>query len=246
MNLILLDQTEIKNGKATIEGRRAEHIRKVIKPAPGDILKAGIINGPVGRGRITACGRAVTLELDDLADPPRGPETILIAALPRPIMLRRVLAQAAAFGVRELHLINSARVEKSFFSASLVKKAAWQEFLIKGLEQGGRTRLPKVLVHNRFRPFIEDFFPDHFATHKRRFIAHPCDNPRATNGDNREAVAAIGPEGGWVDFEIEKFLEQSFTPISLGSTIMRVDWAIPALLSILETTSNLLTGPGAP
>jgi RsmE family RNA methyltransferase len=45
---------------------------------------------------------------------------------------------------------------------------------------------------------------------------------------------AVGPEGGWVDFEIDKFIEQSFVPISMGGErVLRTDTAVVALLSQL-------------
>ena len=44
---------------------------------------------------------------------------------------------------------------------------------------------------------------------------------------------AVGPEGGWVDFEIDKFIEQSFVPISMGERVLRTDTAVVALLSQL-------------
>ncbi len=246
MNLIIIDPKEIKNNKATLSGRRGDHIRKIIKPRRGDTLKIGLINGPTGTGRVIACGRETTIEVRDLDDDAQAPDIIMITALPRPIMLRRVLAQAAAFGVKDLHLINSARVEKSFFSSSLVREEKWREFLVQGLEQGGRTRLPRVLVHKRFRPFVEDLLPGICGNAARRFLAHPASPPPPTDKNGRATVAAIGPEGGWTDFEVEKFLAARFTPISLGTTIMRVDWAVPALLATMETTLPLTLRPAAP
>jgi len=237
MNLIILSPAEIKNDRATLSGRRADHIRKVIKPSPGDILRIGIINGPTGHGRVIECGRSTTIEITDLSEDKPSPGTRLIVALPRPIMLRRILAQAAAFGVSELHLVNGARVEKSFFSSSLVKEKRWDEFLLQGLEQGGRTRLPQVHIHKRFRPFVEDLLPAICRDSRSRLLAHPSSPPARLRTIEPAVIAAIGPEGGWIDFEVEKFLENGFTPISLGSTIMRVDWAVPALLANIEMAS---------
>ena len=46
-------------------------------------------------------------------------------------------------------------------------------------------------------------------------------------------ILAVGPEGGWVDFEIEKFVEQSFVPVSMGERVLRTDTAVVGLLSQL-------------
>ena len=47
MNLILLEQNDFTGGllKAAFGGRRAEHIRQVLKSAVGDTLKVGLLNG---------------------------------------------------------------------------------------------------------------------------------------------------------------------------------------------------------
>ena len=46
-------------------------------------------------------------------------------------------------------------------------------------------------------------------------------------------LLAVGPEGGWVDFEIDKFIEQSFVPVSMGERVLRTDTAVVALLAQL-------------
>jgi len=46
-------------------------------------------------------------------------------------------------------------------------------------------------------------------------------------------LLAVGPEGGWVDFEIDKFIEQDFVPISMGERVLRTDTAVVALLAQL-------------
>ena len=40
---------------------------------------------------------------------------------------------------------------------------------------------------------------------------------------------AVGPEGGWVDYEVQKFREQGFVCCTIGERILKVDTAIIAL-----------------
>jgi RsmE family RNA methyltransferase len=239
MNLILLDQQELDNDTVTLTDRRCTHIRKVLRNQVGDKVRVGLINGPIGRGCILALEpRQAVLTLTFDNQPPPPPLTDLILALPRPIMLKRVLSQAVQIGVGRIFLINANRVEKSFFSASLLQDDNLQNFLRLGLEQAMDTRLPEVSLHPRFLPFVEDVLPGLTYPGTTRLVAHPTATstlPKACPPQLMErALIAIGPEGGWVDFEIDQFQEQGFRAFSLGPRILRVDTAVPALLAQIE------------
>ena len=244
MNLILLFPEEVSGDRACLSDRRAEHIRTVLRSKAGDRLRIGLLNGPLGTATVEMMNRSgVTLRLDLHGPVPPLPPTALILALPRPIMLRRVLAQASALGVERIFLINANRVEKSFFQASLLQDNAYQTALIQGLEQAMDTRLPELSIHQRFRPFIEDVLPGYLADYPVRLIAHPT-APADLGGAapmpfTRRTILAIGPEGGWVDFELDRFSACGFRGFTLGPRILRVDSAVPALLAQLELLRRL-------
>ena len=233
MNLILINPDDVKDDRIILTGRRGNHIRKVLRAKINDTVKIGAINGNMGTGLITEmAGDKITLRLSLDTPPPPRPLIDLILALPRPIMLKRILVQAVTMGVNHIYLINANRVEKSFFSASLLKDGEWQNYLLQGLEQAVDTRLPGLTIHNRFRPFVEDVLPGCLTGIKHRFVAHPAGNSLHLDSLETGRVAlAIGPEGGWVDFEIEKFAQAGFKTMSLGPRIMRVDTAVPALMA---------------
>jgi RsmE family RNA methyltransferase len=47
-------------------------------------------------------------------------------------------------------------------------------------------------------------------------------------------VVAIGPEGGWVPFEVQLLQARGFAPFGLGPRILRVDVAVPFVLGQVE------------
>jgi len=116
VNLILIHPDEITAEQVELSDRRAEHIYKVLRSKEGDLVRVGVINGRMGLGRIKGLyDRKVLLDLT-LSEKPLPPPPIdLIIAMPRPIMLKRVLSQASSLGVSRIFLINANRVEKSFF-----------------------------------------------------------------------------------------------------------------------------------
>jgi len=235
MNLLLVKPHEIRDHRVELTGRRAEHIRKVLRAGQGDEVRVGVVNGPMGLGRILLLENSrVILSLCLTVTPPPPPATDLILALPRPIMLKRVLAQAASLGVSRIFLINARRVEKSFFHAGIIRDNTLEEPLLLGLEQAVDTILPQISVHERFRPFVEDLLPGLLLHCPTRLLAHPGGDQTLARLDagtgKQRIILAIGPEGGWVDFEAHKFQEQGFTLFSMGPRILRVDTAVPALL----------------
>ena len=244
MNVLLIDPREITDGGlAVLDDRRSEHIVRVLGGKAGDSIRAGIINGPLGSALIVdvekgPAGRSrVTLRFSPEGGAPAQPPVDLILGLVRPIMLKRILAQAASLGVGKIFLINANRVEKSFFGASLLQEENYRPHLLHGLEQAKDTRLPQISIHERFRPFVEDFLPTIAHLYGKMLVAHPgaARDLKKAAGDNGRGrtLLAIGPEGGWVDFEIDRFAGQSFVPFSLGGRILRTDTAVVALLAQL-------------
>jgi RsmE family RNA methyltransferase len=161
-------------------------------------------------------------------------------------MLRRILGQVAALGIGTLFIIHANRVEKSFWDASLLEEHEYLEHLRHGLEQAVDTRLPQVRIFNKFKPFVEDFLPLVKDDYRFRILAHPygastlagCLGP----GKGR-IVVAVGPEGGWVDFEVERCEAQGFRCCSLGERILKVDTAVVALHARISAIWELLGQP---
>jgi 16S rRNA U1498 N3-methylase RsmE len=65
-----------------------------------------------------------------------------------------------------------------------------------------------------------------------RFVAHPGAPPLAEVAA-LPCVLAVGPEGGWIERELDTFVARGFTPVSLGPPILRVETAVAALLGQL-------------
>ena len=156
----------------------------------------------------------------------------LLLALPRPKMLRRVLQTVAAMGVPKLVLLNSYRVEKSFWQTPFLEPSAIREQLILGLEQARDTVLPEVVIEKRFKPFVEDRLPQ-LAAGTCGLVGHPGDFPPCPRAISEPVTLAIGPEGGWIPYEVDKLAAAGLQPVQLGDRILRVETAVTALLARL-------------
>lgn len=235
MNLLLLHpQDFIDDQRVRISGCRVEHMHAVQRAQCGQTLRAGILNGATGQARLEALD-ATTAELIFTAtdsSPPALPLT-LILALPRPKMLRRILQAATVQGVKTIYLINSYRVEKSFWQTPFLESEAIREQLLLGLEQAGDTVLPQVVLRQRFKPFVEDELPA-IAADSRALIAHPGGYPPCPIALDQSCTLAVGPEGGWIPYEVELMQRAAgFEAVALGRRILRVETAVTALLARL-------------
>ena len=233
MNLILLFDTDfVADNRVRLTGRRMVHIKKVHRARSGDRLSVGRLNGSMGRA--TVCDMAkdhvdLVLLPEALPPPPPLPVT-LVVALPRPKMLRRILQTIAALGVKSLFLINTWRVEKSFWSSDKMTRDHMEKELILGLEQGRDTQMPQVHLRRLFAPFVREELPD-ICRGKKAVVAHPgavAPCPPVVCGP---AVLALGPEGGFIQREVETFMNMGFTGVTLGERILRLETAVPYLLS---------------
>lgn len=234
MNLLLLAPADfVAADRVLLDGRRLKHLQEVHRAEAGETLRVGLLDGDMGEGRLLRLD-ATSAELQvrfDQPPPAKLPITLLLA-LPRPKMLRRVLQTVATMGVPRLVLLNSYRVEKSFWQTPFLEPAAIREQLILGLEQARDTVLPEVIIEKRFKPFVEDRLPQ-LAASTLGLVGHPGDFPACPRAVTGPVTLAIGPEGGWIPYEVDKLAEAGLAPVQLGERILRVETAVSALLARL-------------
>jgi RsmE family RNA methyltransferase len=250
VNVLLFEPGELlPDGTVHLSGRRAAHVREVLRSGPGDEVQVGMVGGLMGAARILAAGAGELVLAPRLDRPPPPPAPVsLLLAVPRPKILRRVLQASAAMGVKRVALLGSYRVEKSYFSSPVLAREAVREELLRGLEQGRDTVLPEVTLHRTFKPFLEDeleaLFPE-----PARLLAHPADTRplEAERPAGRRAALAIGPEGGWTPYEARRLGEKGFRPVSLGPRPLRVDAAVPYAVGQVELWLRVRSsGPRGP
>ena len=147
-------------------------------------------------------------------------------------MLRRTLQSVTAMGVKEIYLVNSSRVEKSFWQSPFLQPQAIEEQLILGLEQARDTLMPKLHMRKRFKPFVEDELGG-IIKGSQALVAHPVTDVPCPINCNSAVTLAIGPEGGFIAYEVELLSSIGFEAVHLGPRILRVEVAVPALISRL-------------
>ena len=228
------------------DDRRARHLREVLRAQPGQVVRAGAIRGRTGRAEVLAAseGRVRLRVALDRPSCPRPPVD-LVLAVPRPKVLPRALETAASFGVGRIDLVNAWRVDRSYLGSPRLGGAELTAALRLGCEQGATTWVPEVELHPLLVPFLRAA-PARWAGATHRVIAHPRAGASIEtvirSGPPAATVIAIGPEGGWIERELESFAALGFTPVSIGVPVLRVDAAVAAILAQVQLLHRL--GPG--
>lgn len=233
MNLLIIDEPYSDKTIVRVTGRQLSHLLTVRQSVIGDSIRVGRLNGYIGRGEIITINdefAELRLTLDEA--PPNPLPLVMILALPRPKMMRRIIQSVASMGVKKLYLINSYKVEKSFWQSPLMQPDSLHQELILGLEQSVDTTLPDIVLKKRFLPFVEDELPDIIKGHKA-LVAHPGSINACPINTRHRTCIAIGPEGGFIPYEIQKLANLGFEPVHLGPRILRVETAVPSLISRL-------------
>jgi 16S rRNA (uracil1498-N3)-methyltransferase len=226
MNLVLLFPEDfVSPTRARISGRRLEEIKRI----GSDELRVGLLDGRIGTASIVAPGE---LEVNLNSDPPAPLPLTLILALPRPKVLSRMIAAATSMGIKSVYLVNSWRVEKSYWKSPRLSDANIREECILGLEQARDTMMPQVELRRFFRPFVEKELPS-IAAGSLCLVAHPPAADACPRNVTQRVTLAIGPEGGFITEEIASFERIGFRPVSLGPRILRVETAVAALIGRL-------------
>jgi 16S rRNA (uracil1498-N3)-methyltransferase len=241
MNIILFSTADLTSTNSItlpvkISDRRAEQIIKTHGSQIGDTVKIGELNGLIGHGIITALDKTqVTIRIEqlDTQPPEKLPLTILLA-LPRPKVIRRVLRSLTELGVARIVLMHAYKVEKSYWQSPLFTEDKLQNYLLTGLMQCRDTVLPELIIRQRFKPFVEDELAE-LAGNSTKIVAHPGNYPPCPTAINQACTLAIGPEGGFIPYEIEKLQEVGFQCVSLGERILRVETAVSSLIGRLYT-----------
>jgi RsmE family RNA methyltransferase len=243
VNLLLLEPAEIRpDGTSVVSASRARHLRDVLRVQPGHEVRAGVVDGGIGNCTVLALDAyAVTLKCT-FEETPARPSVDLLLALPRPKVMRRLWSQVAALGVGRIILTNAARVERNYFDTHVLDPDNYRPLLLEGLQQARDTHLPVVSIHRRLKVLLEDDL-DVLCPTGSRLVAQPGSRETFTTAlgttpsrerGERRTLLAVGPEGGWTDFELDLLATHGFAAVGMGGRTLRSDTACVALLALLH------------
>jgi len=231
VNLILFEPSELTNLLPRTDPR-AEHIIKVLRRAVGDTFDAGLVNGPLGKGTLTAVTTdALTLTFTWGQPPPPADPITLIIGLPRPQTARDILRDATTLGVAALHFIATERSDPNYAAAKLWTSGEWRRHCLVGAAQAFATQIPAVTRDHTLAIALAALPPD--AT-RLALDNYEAAAPLATCNllGYKSLVLAFGPERGWGATDRDALRAAGFSLVHLGTRVLRLETAVVAALTL--------------
>ena len=237
MNIVLLDPRQTESDLWNITAsRQIEHLKTHVNVQVGDTLKVGIREGKRYLTEIVEITehsiRVKSLQEESV--PEKLPVTLVIA-MPRPKVLRRLIMDAVTMSVQKLILIHSYRVDKSYWQTPFLQQL--DQYVTLGLEQAGDTIAPEIQLYKRFKPFVEDVLPGLISADCPAYVAHPYAERKMPFAIEHACTIVIGPEGGFIPYEIDLLTKNGCQAFSLGNRIIRTETVISYVLGRLFSAS---------
>ena len=236
MNIVLLDPRQTETEIWSISSKRQlEHLKQHVDVQVGDSLKVGIREGKRYLTEVVeVTEQAIKLKPVKEETVPVKLAVTLIVAMPRPKVLRRLIMDSVTLGVEKIILLHSYRVDKSYWQTPFLQQL--DQYVTLGLEQAGDTIAPKIEIYKRFKPFVEDVLPSLVTADCPAYVAHPYAEMKMPFAIDHPCTIVIGPEGGFIPYEVDLLIKNGCQAVSLGNRILRTETAISYVLGRLFST----------
>ncbi|MCE6004340.1 16S rRNA (uracil(1498)-N(3))-methyltransferase [Acinetobacter junii] len=234
MNIVLLNANQDCSSDIwSIEDQRQiKHLNQHLQLKAGDTLKVGVRDGQRYLTEVQSItAQQIMLRPIQAENVPNKVPVHLILALPRPKVLRRMIMDAVTLGVECISLIHSYRVDKSYWQSPFLQQL--DDYVTLGLEQAGDTIVPEIQLYKRFKPFVEDVLPTLITKQRPAYVAHPYAEQSMPHAIAHGCNLIVGPEGGFIPYEIELLKKNGCQAMSLGNRILRTETAVSNILGRL-------------
>ena len=234
MNIVLLDANQdcSRDIWSIEDQRQIKHLNQHLQLKAGDTLKVGVRDGQRYLTEVQSItAQQIMLRPIQTESVPNKVPVHLILALPRPKVLRRMIMDAVTLGVERISLIHSYRVDKSYWQSPFLQQL--DDYVTLGLEQAGDTIVPEMQLNKRFKPFVEDVLPTLISEQRPAYVAHPYAEQSMPHAIAHGCNLIVGPEGGFIPYEIELLKKNGCQAMSLGNRILRTETAVSNILGRL-------------
>jgi 16S rRNA (uracil1498-N3)-methyltransferase len=220
---------------AVMEGDAAHHLGRVLRAQRGQFYE--LSDGQrvrLGRIEKVTHDRVEFLLLEEIpAHPPTIDVTLLLSVV-KFDAFEWAIEKATELGVNAIVPLAAARSEKALLAAAGKRADRWKKILAEAAQQSRRVRMP--VLRDLTQPAqalaahttaVKIMLSEHAGAPTLREILQAAPS-------RKQAVIAIGPEGGWTDAEFAAAHASGFREASLGNLILRTETAVAAALASIN------------
>ena len=233
---------EVRNGRAELTGVDAYHLTRVLRVEPGQRYELSDDHRVYLAEIETARKDQVLFRI--LEEIPERPLPVRIALFPALTKFDRfewMLEKATELGVESIVPFESERSERGLERAARKRMDRWKRILLESSQQCRRDHLPPIVAPVSFETVLNSSADYRFVLDEQPGRPALLSAVPAVRKSNDLAGVLIGPEGGWTDEERNAFESAGWTPVGLGSVILRAETAAIAALAILSAAWQKIT-----
>ena len=191
----------------------------------------------VRRGRIvTVADGRVEFELGEEVPAPSVAQVTLLIAIFKFDRMEWAIEKCTELGVSRIAPVIARRTDAHLAAASVKRAERWRRIALQAAEQSRRAGPPEIAAPSKLQEVVS------LNPGALRIVLVESEqgnllrNVLASHAEG-EIVLAIGPEGGWAEDELQRFLQEGWIAASLGPTILRAETA--AIAAAAVTMSEL-------
>jgi 16S rRNA (uracil1498-N3)-methyltransferase len=193
----------------------------------------------VRRGRIdiVSDGR-VEFDLGEKVSRANSADITLIIAVFKFDRMEWAIEKCTELGVSRIVPVIARRTDSHLAAASAKRAERWQRIARQAAQQSRRDAPPEIAVPLKLAEVLN------FSSALRIVLAESEEQTllrdilkekNAIDG----VAAAVGPEGGWTDSELQSFQKSGWISASLGNTILRAETAAIAATALVVSALHL-------
>src|SRR5580692_7497167 len=222
---------EVSGNQAALTGEHADHLVRVLRArvgqefeiATGDVVRRGYI--------ITVRAGRVEFELGEEVPAASATDVTLLLAIFKFDRMEWAIEKCTELGASRIVPVIARRTEPHLAAAAAKRVERWRRIALQAAEQSRRVSPPEISEPLKVKDAVN-------GTNVASRIVLAESEEQVLLRDvlasrpEGEIVLAIGPEGGWVEDELQLFQGAGFVSASLGNTILRAETAAIAAVAI--------------
>ena len=229
---------EVSGDRAALVGEHADHLVRVLRARVGQEFDIAA-GETVRRGRIDVVSEGrVEFDLGEKVSRANFADITLILAVFKFDRMEWAIEKCTELGISRIVPVIARRTDSHLAAASAKRAERWQRIARQAAEQSRRDAPPEIAVPLKLAEVLN------FSSALRIVLAESEEQTllrdilkekNAIDG----VAAAVGPEGGWTESELQSFQKSGWISASLGNTILRAETAAIAATALVVSALHL-------